>query len=180
MKKLLKIALLGCGLAIPALSFADNTPNCDALDEFDSKDTHIDTDMDFNGGDIVFRTDGKVTMMITEDRELFLDGEQVELDARGQELVGEYYMVFEEFIDDVADIAGDAAGLGASAAIEAIAMIFQDDSAIEDFEARVEAKAGLIEARADDMCGRLRRIETIERELQQIVPGFEPHLFAQR
>jgi hypothetical protein len=178
MHKLAKI-IVTCGLlSLPAISFADNTPNCDALDGRTDNNINIDTDLDFNDGDLVFTEDGVRRMVITEDRELFLDGERIELDARGQKLVDDYYLTFEDFIDDVTDLAGDAAGLGVSAAIEAVALVFNGEGAMGDFEARMEAKARDIEDQADRMCTRLRRIEGIELEMQSAVPGFEPLLFA--
>lgn len=178
MNKLVKI-LLACGLlSFSASSFADNTPNCDALDGRADDGIHIDTDLDFDDGDLVFTEDGARRMVITEDRELFLDGKQIELDARGQELVDDYYLTFEDFIGDVTDLAGDAAGLGVSAAIEAVALAFAGQDGMDDFEARMEERARDIEDQADRMCQRLRRIEGIELEMQSVVPGFEPMLFA--
>lgn len=178
MNQLAKV-FLACGLlSLPALSGADNTPHCDALDARTDGNIHVDTDLDFDNGDLVFTEDGVRRMVITEDRELFLDGERIELDARGQELVDDYYLTFEDFIDDVTDLAGDAAGLGVSAAIEAVALVFAGQDGMDDFEARVEKRARDIEDQADRMCLRLRRIEGIELEMQSVVPGFEPMLFA--
>ncbi len=180
MNKLAKMLLTLGLLSLAAPSFADNTPNCDALDSRAGNNINIDTDLDFNKGDLVFTEDGVQRMVITEERELFLDGERIELDARGKELVNDYYLTFEDFIDDVTDLAGDAAGLGVSAAIEAIALVFSGEDGMDDFEQRVEARARDIEDQADRMCVRLQRIEGIELEMQAVVPGFEPMLFADR
>lgn len=168
-------------LVLPAQALAHDpdTPNCNALDAGTDDHIQIDRDMDFDNGELVFRRDGDDHVVITEDRELFIDGERIELNDRGRELVGQYYDTVEDVFDEAMDIAGDAAGLGVSAALQALAAVFSGEDEMEAFEARIEEKAREFERQADAMCARLRVIEDIEIELQEIVPAFEPQMFVQ-
>lgn len=176
------IFLAALGLAMTAApAFAhdpDSTPNCDALDASTADHIEIDNDMDFENGELIFREDGEVYMVITEDRELFIDGDSIELDARGKELVGRYYDAVDDVVEDALDIAGEAAGLGVSAAIQALAAVFSGED-MDEFEQRIEEEASEIEARADSMCAHLRTIQDIELELERLVPEFEPRMFVQ-
>lgn len=169
-------------LSAPALATAHDpdsaTPNCDALERSHGNHVEIDNDLDFENGELIFRENGEIYMVITEDDELFIDGERIELDARGQELVGRYYDTVDDFVEDAMDIAGDAAGLGISAAIQALAAVFSGQD-MDDFEQRIEEEAREIEASADSMCKRLHALREIETELQRAVPEFEPRMFAQ-
>lgn len=179
---LVNFPLALCLLSAPALVMAhdpdsSNTPNCDALDRNYGDHIEIDSDVDFEKGELIFRENGDVYMIITEDDELFIKGERIELDARGRELVGKYYDTVDDVVDDAMDIAGEAADLGISAAIQALALIFSDEKEREEFEARIEEEAQEIEAMADSMCSHLRVIEDIEIELQRIVPEFEPRMY---
>lgn len=179
MQKLAHILIFTIALlALPAL--AHDTPNCDALDRSHG-DNHdgfeSDPDIDFENGNVIFRRNGENIMMITEERELYLHGERVALDARGRELTDQYYLALEQFTDDVLDLAGDAAGLGISAAVEALAAVFTGSEETEAFEKRIEARARDVEKQADKMCVGLQGILRIEQEMQTMIPGFQPVMF---
>lgn len=176
MNTLARIALIAA-LFVTAPAFAQDIPACDALEDGVGINAGIDTNLEFFGDDLRFEENGETLMRITEERELFLRGRQVELDERGRGLVDRYYLTVERFTRDAMDLAGDAAGLGVSAAIEAIAAIFHGDEGLQEMEARIEERAREIEAKADDMCDRFRGLEAIEREMQQVIPGFEPLVF---
>lgn len=182
-RRLVNFPLALCFLSAPALVMAhdpdSDTPNCDALEHNYGDHVEFNNDMDFEKGELIFRENGDVYMVITENDELFINGEGIELDARGQELVGKYYDTVDDVVDDAMDIAGEAADLGISAAVQALALIFSDEKEREEFEARIEEEAKEIEAMADSMCSHLRVIEDIEVELQRIVPEFEPRVFKQ-
>lgn len=167
--------LLGAMVALPAA--AHDTPRCDALEDGISMRAGIDANIDFDGDDIHFREDGKTVMLITAERDLFLHDKQVELDAEGKELVDRYYITVDRFVDDAVDLAGDAAGLGVSAAMGALAAVFSGEEGMQRFEERIEARARKIEEQADRMCERFGEIEGIEREMQERVPGFVPIMF---
>lgn len=180
MNKMLPRPLLAaCLLAFALPAGADNaTPHCDALDRNGNDAIQVNSDVDFENGDLVFREDGNVQMVITSEHALYIDGDRIELDARGQELVGQYHGIVEDVVEDALDLASDAASLGVSAAVEALAMVFSGADDMADFEERIEADAREIEAQADAMCAQLLDIEDIESELNDIVPGFQPRLFA--
>lgn len=170
-------ALVTAVVAAPV--FAEGgTPKCDALEDGLGMRAGFDSNIDFNGEDLVFRDNGETFMIITEDRQLFLHGERVELDERGRELVDRYYVTVEAFVDDAVDLAGDAAGFGLSAAMEALAAVFRGEAELDATEKRIEARAREIEAQANSMCERFWELEGIEREMQDAIPGFEPVLFA--
>lgn len=177
MNTLARIALIA-SLAAATPAFGHGTPTCDAIEDGVGINAGIDTNLEFYGDDLVFRDNGETLMRITEDRKLYLHGERVELDERGRELVDRYYETVERFTYDAMDLAGDAAGLGVSAAIEAIAAVFHGEAEMQAMEARVEARAREIEAKANDMCERFTALADVEREMQEVVPGFEPLLFA--
>jgi len=176
MNSFIRVSLLGAALAATP-AFAHETMRCDALEDGVGMRIGIDADFDFDGDDLRFRDDGETVMMITNERELFLHGKQVELDANGRELVDRYYTTVEDFVGDAMDLAGDAAGLGVSAAVEALVAVVTGHDEMNRFEKRIEARAAEIEAQADRMCQRFNRLENIEHEMQKAVPGFEPLLF---
>lgn len=176
MKNFIRTSLLAAAIVATPL-YAHETPRCDALEDGISMRAGIDTNIDFDGDDIRFHEDGKTVMLITSERELFLHDKQIELDAGGRELVDRYYVTVDQFVDDAVDLAGDAAGLGMSAAMGALAAIFKGEEGMQRFEERIEARARKIEAQADRMCERFSEIEGIEREMQERVPGFVPVMF---
>ena len=178
-KEFIKVSLLATMLAV-APAAAHDTPNCDALEDGLGMRTGINSNLDFDGGDLSFRDNGEVVMLITAERELYLHGKRVELDARGQKLVDRYYDTVDRFVDDAIDLAGDAAGLGVSAAMEALSAIFAGNDERDRVEKRIEERARRIEKQADIMCERIYLIEGIEQEMQEVVPGFEPVMFTAR
>lgn len=176
MKSIVFAALFGTLVTVPA--FAHEPTRCDAMEDGLSMRAGIDTNFDFDGDDLRFKEDGKVIMRITPHQELFLHGKQIELDANGKELVDSYYRTVDQFVDDAVDLAGDAAGLGVSAAMGALAAIFSGEEGMQRFEERIESRAARIKVQADLMCERFIVIETIEQQMQQRVPGFVPVMFA--
>lgn len=164
-------------MAMPA--HAHDTPRCDALEDGISMRAGIDTNIDFDGDDIRFHEDGETVMLITGERDLYLHGERIELDAEGRTLVDRYYVTVDQFVDDAVDLAGDAAGLGVSAAMGALAAAFSGDEGMQRFEDRIEARADEIRAQANVMCERFSALEGIEQEMQERVPGFVPVMFVE-
>src|SRR5690606_16009359 len=165
-------------LAFPAAQASDATPHRDALEDGVSIGLGADSRIDFVGDDLHVREDGATVMVITAERELYLKGAHMPLDASGRVLVDRYYITVENFIDDALDVAGDAAGLGLSAAFEVLAAVFHGEEEVARAEQRIEDRAREIEQQADRMCEQLRGIESIEREMQAAIPGFEPVMFA--
>ncbi|MBW3567516.1 MAG: YggN family protein [Proteobacteria bacterium] len=181
MNNLIHASLVVAAIAVATITapaLAHETPRCDALEDGVGMRLGIDTNFDFDGDDLRFRENGKTVMVITQDRELFLHGEQVALDADGRELVDRYYITIETFVDDAIDLAGDAAGLGVSAALQALSSVFGGEDGMNRLEARIEARADEIRAKADAMCAGFNTLEGIEHEMQKAVPGFEPVMFA--
>lgn len=178
MNILSRTLLLAGALVVSTPGLAHDMPTCDALEDGVGIHTGVDSNLDFVGDDLRFREDGETVMLITEERELYLHGERIELDARGKELVDLYYVTVESFVHDAMDLAGDAAGLGVSAAVEAIAAVFHGEEELEAMEKRIEERAQEIEQKANTMCERFLGLQAVEREMQDVVPGFEPMMFS--
>lgn len=177
MNKLIRISLAAAAIAVAPVS-AHETPHCDTVEDGAGMRLGIDANFDFDGNDLRFRENGKTIMLITHDRELFLHGKQIALDANGRELVDRYYITVETFVDDAMGLAGDAAGLGVSAALQALSSVFSGEDGMDRFEARIEARADEIRAKADVMCVGFNELEGIEHEMQKTMPGFAPVMFA--
>ncbi|HEX6928679.1 MAG TPA: DUF2884 family protein [Gammaproteobacteria bacterium] len=177
MQKFLRIFLFGALCVSPPLH-ADNTPVCDALDAR-GHDSTVDfsENFTFDDGDLILKRDGQTLLVITEDRDLYYAGRKLELTPRGRALANEYYVSMEAAVDEFLNLAGDAAGLGISAAVRAIAQVVTGGLDEDEFEREVEAEAREIEAQADLACSHLLEIERIEAEMVEEIPGFRPVMF---
>lgn len=123
-----------------------------------------------------FRPD--VTIEITENYELFVNGDPVELDRSRQDLVRKYYDGFMHIIDEAKDIglAGARIGVeGAAIGVSAVAGVFKlirSDYDGEDLEEELEAKAEKLEERADRLEERADSLESYVDEFEELHKDF--------
>lgn len=164
-------------LAAPMTAAADNTPMCDRLDKR-THDININGDFNFSGDEIILRDEeNREVMIITEDRELIYKGHKLDLTPRGQQLVNTYYDTFEQAMDEFADLAGEAAGLGVDTALSVVSALLSGDLDGDNIEREIEASARAVEHSADKACTTLGSLESIEMEMAEEIDGFEPVLF---
>lgn len=159
---------------------AHELPACTDLDERVSNNFDIGPNFLVSNGDLKFKEDGKVIMLVTQDGELHLNGQRIDLTPHAQKLVNAYYQQMDLAADEFSGMAGDAARLGISAAGTAIFRLLTGNMDAEEFEQQVEAKALQIEARANRACTHLQEIERIEMEMTAAIPGFQPVMFADK
>jgi hypothetical protein len=171
------ITTLALLFVAPMTVSADNTPMCDRLDER-THDININGDFNFSGDEIILRDEeDHEVMIITEERELIYKGHKLELTPRGQQLVNTYYDTFEQAMDEFADLAGEAAGLGVDTALSVVSALLSGDLHGDNIERKIEASTKAVEHSADKACTTLGSLESIEMEMAEEIDGFEPVLF---
>lgn len=181
MNKVLSALVLVFTVSLLPLAQAADTPNCDSLDKrSDSRKLDINSSLRARNGELSFKEEGKVVMLITRSGDLHLDGDRVELTPRGRVLVTAYYENVDKALDEFASLGMDAAQLGISAAGTAIFRLLTGQLDEKEFEREVESRARKIAERADLACTYLQDIEHIEVEMVEEIPGFRPMMFADR
>lgn len=177
MKHTMMITTFALLLAAPLTVPAENTPMCDRLDER-THDININGDFNFSGDEVILRDEkNREVMIITEERELIYKGRKLELTPRGQQLVNTYYDTFEQAMDEFAELAGEAAGLGVDTALSVVSALLSGDIDGDNIEREIEASAKAVEHSADKACATLGSLESIELEMAEEIDGFEPVLF---
>lgn len=147
---------------------------CD--NQFDGADDNRSIDFDFDSGDLIIQIDHEEELVITETHDVIYKGRELELSARGRELAGQYYHTFDDVVDDISEIATDAATLGVTTASRAIlAALTGGDT--DEIERQAEDKASEIEKAAEGMCERIGSIRDIEAEMAREIDGFQPVIF---
>lgn len=132
-------------------------------------------DIDFEDGSIIF-TDCEFgeTVEITEDYELYVNDRLVELDENQQELVREYYDLFDEIIEEAKEIGWEGAKIGVSGAklgLKALGGLFKViftsyDS--DDLERDMEREADRLEAKAKVLERKAEQIEDLAEDLEDL------------
>lgn len=163
------------GVSLPAAAQDDNL--CEQIEGWSQRENR-DIDFDFDSDDLIVRDDGRKALVITEEHDVIYYGDKLELSEEGRRLAGTYYHAFDAIVDEAMDIAGDAAGLGISAATSALLAVFTGGD-LDDMEARIEEKAKAIEARAEGICTHFETIRDTEFAMAEEIQGFQPVLFQQ-
>jgi hypothetical protein len=144
-----------------------------------------DTRIYIRNDDVVIRTEdlaaGKV--IITEDFDLIVNRDTLELNEDQQALVFEYYQLVDESIESAKNIGWEGAKVGVSGAaigVKAVVGVFRmilpnygPDDLERDMEAeaaRIEAKADILEKKAEIIDEKLDKLESIHETLKQDIP----------
>jgi hypothetical protein len=144
-----------------------------------------DTRIYIRNDDVVIRTEdlaaGKV--IITEDFDLIVNRDTLELNEDQQALVFEYYQLVDESIESAKNIGWEGAKVGVSGAaigVKAVVGVFRmilpnygPDDLERDMEAeaaRIEAKADILEKKAEIIDEKLDELESIHETLKQEIP----------
>jgi hypothetical protein len=132
-------------------------------------------DVDFEDGSVIFtETEYGETVEITEDYELYVNDRLVELDDNQQELVKEYYDLFDQIIEEAKEIGWEGARIGVSGAhlgLKALGGLFKVvftsyDS--DDLERDMEREADKLEARAKVLERKAKVIEDMADDLEEL------------
>lgn len=130
----------------------------------------------FRGDDISIDIEGDGTLAIicdeyddiveiTEDYELYINGDRIKLDSKQQKLVKKYYDGFNEIIDLAQEIGIEGARVGVEGAklgLKAVAKLvklLEEDYDSEDLEREMEKEAEKIEKKAEKLEKKAERIE---------------------
>lgn len=132
-------------------------------------------DLDFDDGSIILtndRHDDEVE--ITENHDLIINGDEVELDATQRRLVGEFYDQTYQLIDQAKLVGKEGAKIGVKGAKLGVSTIFKlfhllsPNYDTDDMEREVEAQAELLEAEAKDLESYARDIEDMADDIEDI------------
>jgi hypothetical protein len=132
-----------------------------------------DVSIEFDDGIIIIECDDEDGLIeITEDYELFIDGDEIELDRDEKKLVKAYYRNFEEILEMAEDLGIEGARLGVKGAklgLKAVANVIKlilEDYDSDDLEREMEREADKIEKEAE-------KLEEMAEKLEDIADDFE-------
>ena len=160
---LLAVAILSLFLVSSVYAVGPKAGECNSITydydyDLDGDTWSINNEImiDIEDGDIIFSSrgydDGEI--VITEDYELYIDGERIVLNDDQQETLEEYYDTFEEIIEQATELGlkGTAIGIeGAALGVSVIGKLIRaalTDYEIEDMEREIEEQAKKLEEKA--------------------------------
>lgn len=138
---------------------------------------HLDgVSIDIEDGSIILTHDDRrrETVEITEDYELYVNDERVDLDEDQQALVAEYYELGMDIVAYAKRLGWEGAKIGVSGAklgLKAVGSVFKlifTSYDTEDFEREMEREAARLEARAEVLEEKAEVIEDMAEELEDI------------
>ncbi len=128
-----------------------------------------------NGTIIMERTGRRVeTVEITENHELYINGDRVKLDDDQQKLVREFYEQGMEIVGYAKELGWEGAKIGVSGAklgLRAVGNVFRllfTGYDTDDFEREMEREAAKIEAKAEMLEEKAEKVEYMVEELEDI------------
>ncbi|MEE8577157.1 MAG: hypothetical protein V3T31_07860 [candidate division Zixibacteria bacterium] len=132
--------------------------------------------IDIDDGVIILTHDGRrrETVEITEDYELYVNDEKIDLDEDQQVLVTEYYELGMDIVACAKRIGWEGAKIGVSGAklgLNAVGNVFKlifTNYDTDDFEREMEREAARLEARAEVLEEKAEVIEDMAIELEDI------------
>lgn len=132
--------------------------------------------MDFEDGDLIIEKDGRRggKVVITEDYELYVNGQKVKTDKEQRKLLREYYRGVEVLVDHAVDIGLEGAKIGAEGAeigVAAIAGLFRllsEDYDTDDYEEEMERKSERLEYKAEKLEELAEDLEEEAEELEEL------------
>ncbi len=137
-----------------------------------------DTSFDLDDGTIIITHRGRdrdrCTVEFTEDYELYIDGEEIDLDPQQQALVREFYDQSMDIVDYAKEIGWEGAKVGVEGAklgLKAIGCLFKllsPNYDTDDFEDEIEREAERLEIRAELLEDKAEIIEEMVEDLEDI------------
>ena len=154
---------------------------CDKHDDhhFDCFDNDFSIDgirVNIDDGTITLtnKDDEYETVEFTENYELIVNGDNIDLNQKQQELVEEFYTLSFDLIEEAkkiglegAKIGVDGAKLGLSAVANAFRLLSPDYSS-EDFERDIERKSEKLEKKAEKLEAKAEKLEVVADHLEDI------------
>jgi GTP1/Obg family GTP-binding protein len=129
--------------------------------------------VDIDDGTIILTSrEDDSTIEITENRDLYVNGNKVILTVEQQELVGQYYDTFMQIIESAKRVGLEGARIGlqgAALGVQALAgvvKLISPDYDQEDLEREIELKAKRIEKRAERLEKKASKIEYLADEFK--------------
>jgi hypothetical protein len=133
--------------------------------------------LDIEDNDLIFTPadedeDGEVK--ITEEHQLFVDGRLIKVDAKQEELIGEYHDQMMALMESAKKIGLEGAKIGVEGAalgVKAVANVFKllsPDYDTDDLEREIDKEASKIEAKASRLEKKANVIEDQAEELEDI------------
>jgi hypothetical protein len=127
--------------------------------KLDTKDVSVDL---IDGGQAVISANG----------DLSIAGKKIELSESQRALTKKYFAASKQLTIEGIEIGKESAKLATQAIGTAIGGLMSGDTDA-DFEKKMEAKTGDIEAAAQKICGTALKFEAIQKELIAAVPAFK-------
>jgi len=178
--KRLALGLALCTLlALPLL--AAEPDNCDTkmslnLDNCGEWSYNDDYNVRIDHGDIILigKDRDRTEVVFTKDNKLLIDGREIELNDRQQELVNEYHQTFDEMLKEATQlgIRGAAIGVGGAMlgmqAMGGLVKAALTSYELEDLEDDLDAKADELQEVADQLEEDAKVIESMADDLDDI------------
>jgi len=138
-------------------------------------------DIDIEDGSILFeKHDRDETVEITEDYELYINGERIALRRSEQNLVRKYHRQFEKIIKEAKEIGLEGARVGAAGAKMAVKAVGKAlaglggeldtgrlEKELDEMEEDIEERAGRLEDRAEEIEKEAEELENLHRDLRR-------------
>jgi hypothetical protein len=152
--------------------FVISSQRCDGGDWFFDDWASFDID----DGDIILKYDDpdNTVVRITEDYELYVDGEKVDLDDDQQELVKEFHVGAMEIVDRALEVGWEGAKIGAEgakigvAAMTGLLKALLTNYTMEDLEDDLEYEADRLEEKAEVLGEEAEIIEDMAEDLEDV------------
>ncbi len=133
-----------------------------------------DMSFDLEDGSIIMTRSGRrvETVEVTENYELYVNGDRVKLDTDQQKLVQEFYYQGMEIVEYAKELGWEGARIGVSGAklgLKAVGNVFRllfTGYDTDDFEREMERAAAKIEARAERLEEKAEKVEDMVEDLE--------------
>ncbi len=179
MKKKMSLIALALVLCVAFTAGAQAHRNC----RYDKDGTFRNKSIDFEDGTLTIEHEDEDWIVeITDEYDLYVNGERVRVDREQKKLLRRYYRDYEDIEEMAGEIGADAAKIGVAgakmgvAAVACVAKIFLEDydcdvdidieideDEIEKMAEKLQKKAEKIEDKADDL-------EKTHRKLRKSIP----------
>jgi len=139
-------------------------------------------DVDDGTVELTFRGQNRFRIEITEDHELYINGDRIETNDRQKEMLGEYYDLSMELVDQAKDLGMKGAKIGLKGAkiglgaLVNLVKLLDEDYDMDDYEAEIESKAEALEIEADELEDHAELIEDMADQLEDMYEDLEEEI----
>ena len=179
--KVIAVYVLAGLMIFTGSSIADRHHDIHYAHSYD-KDVCEGMSFDLDDGSIIITlTDRRSVEIveITEDYQLYINDEQIELNADQQKLVQEFHIKGMEIVEYAKELGWEGAKIGVSGAklgLKAVGNVFKlmfTSYDTDDFEREMEREAAKIEARAERLEEKAEKVEDMADDLEEIAWDME-------